>query len=400
MPKEKVQAHLPEEFGNFQDTQVILDCTELRCQTPSSLLLQSEVFSNYKSHCTFKALTGMAPHGAITFVSGLFAGSISDREMFRQSGIIPLLTPDMAIMVDKGFLVDDLVPCKIHRPVFLKSGSFLYSIGDAEHVSKATVCRSVQKVSLALKRLVPSFVVFPGHKPVVDIKEEFYNIAGFPRVIGCIDGTHIPITAPSEHEGDYVNRKSIHSINVQIICDASHLITNVEARWPGSVHDSRIFRESALSNKFQHGRRFVGVFHMDCNSYIMEIPYVITGQYDGLLLGDRGYPCLPYLMTPYSDPAPGPQSRFNQAHGKTRARIEMTLGILKARFQCLKGLRVTPDRACNIILACVVLHNIATIQRERQPTISDMPTEELGMHVGDNRDGRVVRDSICNHSFS
>ncbi|KAL6470602.1 hypothetical protein MHYP_G00217210 [Metynnis hypsauchen] len=110
MPKEKVQAHLPEEFGNFQDIQFILDCTELRCQTPSSLLLQSEVFSNYKSHCTFKALTGMAPHGAITFVSGLYAGSISDREMFRQSGIIPLLTPDMAVMVDKGFLVDDLVP--------------------------------------------------------------------------------------------------------------------------------------------------------------------------------------------------------------------------------------------------------------------------------------------------
>ncbi|KAL6476269.1 hypothetical protein MHYP_G00147680 [Metynnis hypsauchen] len=104
-------------------------------------------------------------------------------------------------------------------------GSFLYSIGDAEHVSKATVCRSVQKVSLALKRLVPSFVVFPGHKPVVDIKEEFYNIAGFPRVIGCIDGTHIPITAPSEHEGDYVNRKSIHSINVQDNTTASFLET-------------------------------------------------------------------------------------------------------------------------------------------------------------------------------
>ncbi|XP_076842458.1 uncharacterized protein LOC143487035 [Brachyhypopomus gauderio] len=120
MPKDKVQAYLPEEFGNFQDTQVILYCTELHCQTPSSLLLQSEVFSNYKSHCTFKALIGMAPHGAITFVSGLYAGSVSDREMFRQSGIIPLLTPDMAIMVDKGFLVDDLVPCKIHRPVFLK----------------------------------------------------------------------------------------------------------------------------------------------------------------------------------------------------------------------------------------------------------------------------------------
>ncbi|XDV16294.1 hypothetical protein PO909_016075 [Leuciscus waleckii] len=52
-----VKASLPHDFdGSYSDTQVVLDCTELRCQTPSSLLLQSEVFSNYKSHCTFKAM--------------------------------------------------------------------------------------------------------------------------------------------------------------------------------------------------------------------------------------------------------------------------------------------------------------------------------------------------------
>ena len=47
-------------------------------------------------------------------------GSVSDRELFRQSGIIPPpLPPDMAIMVHKGFLGDDLVPCKNHWPAFL-----------------------------------------------------------------------------------------------------------------------------------------------------------------------------------------------------------------------------------------------------------------------------------------
>ena len=30
------------------------------------------------------------------------------------------------------------------------NGSFLYNIGDAEHIGKATVCRAVRKVSLAL----------------------------------------------------------------------------------------------------------------------------------------------------------------------------------------------------------------------------------------------------------
>ncbi|CAM4623326.1 unnamed protein product [Leuciscus chuanchicus] len=73
----------------------------------------SEEFSTYKSHATFKAMIGMAPHGAIRFVSGLYAGSMSDREIFKLSGIANLLTPDMAIMVDKGFLVDNLAPCKV-----------------------------------------------------------------------------------------------------------------------------------------------------------------------------------------------------------------------------------------------------------------------------------------------
>ncbi|XP_048086570.1 uncharacterized protein LOC125285982 [Alosa alosa] len=40
MEKEDVQANLPKVFQDFSDTQVIVDCTELRCQTPSSLLLQ------------------------------------------------------------------------------------------------------------------------------------------------------------------------------------------------------------------------------------------------------------------------------------------------------------------------------------------------------------------------
>eukprot|EP00064_Thunnus_orientalis_P012498 superscaffoldBa00001925_g12533 len=61
--------------------------------------------------------------------------------------------------------------------------------------------------------------------------------------------------------------------NCMIICDAAYIISNVEAKWPGSVHDSRIYRESNLSNKLQRG------------------------EFDGLLLSDRGYPCQPRLLT-------------------------------------------------------------------------------------------------------
>ncbi|CAB1336028.1 unnamed protein product [Coregonus sp. 'balchen'] len=55
MSQEEVKTNLPEEFKSYPDRQVIVDCTELRCQTQPCLLLQSEMFSIYKSHCTMKA---------------------------------------------------------------------------------------------------------------------------------------------------------------------------------------------------------------------------------------------------------------------------------------------------------------------------------------------------------
>ncbi|XP_056133887.1 uncharacterized protein LOC130110731 [Lampris incognitus] len=144
-----VKASLPHDFdGGYSNTQVVLDCTELQCQTPSSLLLQSEVFSTYKSHCTFKAIVGMSPHGALTFVSALFEGSMSDKEVFRQSGIMSLLTPDMAIMVDKRFSVDDLVPgITVHRPAFLSKRTQIPEV----NVLKT---QSIARLRVRVKRMI------------------------------------------------------------------------------------------------------------------------------------------------------------------------------------------------------------------------------------------------------
>ena len=42
---------------------------------------------------------------------------------------------------------------------------------------------------------------------MLQIKEKFHDLAGFPNIIGLIDGTHVRIIAPTEHEEAYVNRK-------------------------------------------------------------------------------------------------------------------------------------------------------------------------------------------------
>ncbi len=109
----------------------------------------------------------------------------------------------------------------------------------------------------------------------------------------------------------------------------------------------------------------------------------LTGEIDGFLLGDRGYPCQPTLMTPYPETEPGPQQHFNVAQCRARARVEMTIGLLKARIQCLRHLRVTPERACDIIAACVVLHNIAIIRGEQHPALQIQDPEEDPIHPAD-----------------
>ena len=61
---------------------------------------------------------------------------------------------------------------------FFASGAFLYSVGDAEQLNKATICRTIRSVCLAIKALADVFIPFPGHRRLCDIKEEFHRIAG------------------------------------------------------------------------------------------------------------------------------------------------------------------------------------------------------------------------------
>ncbi|XP_019903998.1 putative nuclease HARBI1 isoform X2 [Esox lucius] len=161
-----------------------------------------------------------------------------------------------------------------------------------------------------------------------------------------------------------------------MVCDSQCLITNIDAKWPGSVNDFHILRESPLYRQFQQGR------------------------FNGCLVADNEYPCLPFMMTPYLNPKPGAESCFNEALYETRACIKTTFTMLRARFGCLKGLRVSPDRACDIIVACAVLHNIAMIRKEAPPCINWMPSNKPEPLHCDHQKGTALRDVIAAQLFA
>ena len=62
------------------------------------------------------------------------------------------------------------------------------------------------------------------------IKSKFFGIAGFPDVLGCIDGSRIPIIAPLRYECAYTNRTNFRSINVQGVCEANMIFEDVVAK--------------------------------------------------------------------------------------------------------------------------------------------------------------------------
>ncbi|KAJ8705242.1 hypothetical protein PYW07_011069 [Mythimna separata] len=193
---------------------------------------------------------------------------------------------------------------------------------------------------------------------------KFRSIANFPTVIGAIDCTHIRVKKINADGGQlYINRKGYSSINVQVVCDADLKIMDIVTRWRGSVHDSRIFRECRLKQRFE------------------------AGAFSGILLGDSGYPCTPYLFTPLLNVSTPQEERYNRSHIRTRNTIERCFGLWKQRFRCLlRGMFGDIETAKKTIVACAVLHNIAIDMRE-----------DLFPGENDSAEQTISREALVQH---
>ena len=53
--------------SKFPNTRIIIDCYEVECQRPSSLLNSSTTYSQYKSRNTWKFLVACTPSGLVSF---------------------------------------------------------------------------------------------------------------------------------------------------------------------------------------------------------------------------------------------------------------------------------------------------------------------------------------------
>ena len=87
--------------------------------------------------------------------------------------------------------------------------------------SEATISLCVNEVcNIITNYLGPMFIKYPVTQGEVQSAiDGFLQKFGFPQVIGCIDGTHIPIQQPSKNAHDYFSCKMKSTINCRAICN-------------------------------------------------------------------------------------------------------------------------------------------------------------------------------------
>ncbi|XP_037558073.1 uncharacterized protein LOC119435229 isoform X2 [Dermacentor silvarum] len=155
--REQLQQTMPMAFRKAFGTSVavIIDCFEIFIERPSSMLPRSQTWSRYKHHNTAKYLIGIAPQGAITFISKGWGGRTSDKLITESSGMLNHLLPGDTVLADRGFTIGDAVG--IHRarlevPAFTR-GKPQLSAWEVEKTRKiANVRIHVERVIGLLRR--------------------------------------------------------------------------------------------------------------------------------------------------------------------------------------------------------------------------------------------------------
>jgi len=159
--------------------------------------------------------------------------------------------------------------------------------------------------------LSQAVIRWPTEPQMNDVEEQFSNLAQFPGVIGAIDGCHIPISAPDYCQNDYLDRNHMDSVNLMAVCDANKKFTYCFAGYPGSVHNRRVFANSALGQAVDTFSRQ----HFPSSRYH--------------IVGDSAFQLQPHVMVLYRDTGAltAVQLHYNKRLAQTHRIVKNAFGF-------------------------------------------------------------------------
>ena len=270
-------------------------------------------------------------------------------------------------------------------------GSYLMTC-NAFGVGKSTLSSVVKDVCYAINRRVgPDYLRLPKDETEMSfLIDNFHKKFGLPQVFGCVDGTHIPIKQPTENSHDFFCYKMKYTLNCQAICNHKGQFLNVKIKWPGSVHDARVFANSDINQMFQN----------------KQIPMVLKELMPGedkvppVILADPAYPLLPNVMKEYACCTNNEQVVFNEMLRSARNQVECAFGRLKARWRILtRPMDIKLDDLPSIIYACFILHNFCEMRCNNNNINDDLVQQQIQLEQqNQNCDHHSVIDQLYSYN--
>lgn len=170
-----------------------------------------------------------------------------------------------------------------------------------------------------------------------------------------------------------------------------HRIRAVTVGFHGSAHDSRVHNESPLKRqpeRFFRAHEYVGAdsaFACSCT-------------------------CIPMYKKPRNGRLGAREKNFNTRFARGRVRCEHCFGVLKGKWQSLKGMRLLinneshHERCAQWVVACMVLHNLvledwiddAWLQPQPDPHGHEL-WDDLQVWEGREDLGKRKRDVMRDH---
>ncbi|XP_047080685.1 putative disease resistance protein RGA1 [Lolium rigidum] len=260
------------------------------------------------------------------------------------------------------------------------------SLGSSVGVSASTVLLVAEKFIDALRERAAHHSYWPDSSKMDKTKSTFGKIHNLHNCCGVICTANIPF-------GPYCDHGENGRILMQAVIDPKMRIMNLWLNSTDSITLLSILPKSKLFMECEKGAWLNG-------SKLKVAPDGSeVGEY---LIGDAGYPLLPWLLTPYQEEnLSDPKAEFNRRHSAATTCAQKALAMLQEKWKCLQEDVWWTENLTNrskMIYACCRLHNIVIDMEDDagMPSAKDWNYHQQVRQVA-NEDAVRARDMLSQY---
>ena len=244
---------------------------------------------------------------------------------------------------------------------YLSTGESYTSLSCQFRVGKSTISKFLPEVCRAIQdEFTREYLRCPtAPDEWKELKTEFRIRWNVPHALGALDGKHVALKKHKNSGDLYHNYNGLFSIVMLALVDGQYKFRWVYVGTAGSCSDAQIFNTCHLKRTIDDG----SIGFPDPAPITQggrDVPYFI--------LADDVFALKTWLMKPYGRRMLTNEERIaNYRISRGRRVVENAFGIVVSRFRVMMTtIELPPETDREVILTCVVLHNILRSQYQGQ----------------------------------